>query len=104
MQTYRPPSKTSNEESDLLCTSSDISHESFNTAENPKIEELRREISGEDIRMTEDSLDKTPSLGSAELTYLLKRLEDQEIRENNHRLEMEKMRADMQKIISIMER
>ncbi|RKF56512.1 hypothetical protein GcC1_196044 [Golovinomyces cichoracearum] len=95
MPTYRPPSTTSNEESDLPCTSSDISHESFHIAENLTIEELRREMSGEDIRMMDGSSDKTPSLGGAELTNSLKRLEGQEIRENNHRMEMEKMRVDM---------
>ncbi|RKF63823.1 hypothetical protein GcM3_136019 [Golovinomyces cichoracearum] len=61
-------------------------------------------MSGEDIRMMDGSSDKTPSLGGAELTNLLKRLEDQEIRENNHRIEMEKMRTDMQTILSIIER
>ncbi|KAI1004404.1 hypothetical protein K3495_g3806 [Podosphaera aphanis] len=102
MPTYRPPSSTSNEESDSPCTTSDKSSDSFYTAENSAREESGTIMTGKDIDMMDASSDKTLSQRDIELTILLKRLEDQETRENNYRVEMEKMRADLQSVLSLM--
>ncbi|KAI1003822.1 hypothetical protein K3495_g4387 [Podosphaera aphanis] len=102
MPTYRPPSSTSNEESDSPCTTSDKSSDSFYTAENSAREESGTIMTGKDNDMMDGSSDKTLSQRDTELTILLKQLEDQETRENNYRVEMEKMRADMQSVLSLM--